>query len=377
MYDRTKTWLVYSTSDTMLNNKILSISLLLFCIFWSTFIICHRYLKNRLREKTEITTSKGIDSLEKIRLGGIDQWILIRGWNRFNPVVLFLHGGPGAPLFNYARDVGVEARLEQHFVMVYWEQRGTGKSFYRSIPVESMTIEQFISDTYELSKKLRDRFDVSNIILIARSWGSLIGLMAVHRYPELYSCYVGIGQMIHPLENDKLSYEYTLKLAQDFDNQKAIKQLRKVGYPPYNLEKLNIQRRWLTKFYRKLMAEKFNISRPNHWQKLLSTPEYTFIDIVKMGLDPDFSARHLWDEQFYRINFFKQIPWIDVPVCFLAGRYDYFTPSEIVEKYYQKVIAPKGKHLIWFEKSGHNPEREETDKFYEIIMNQILAVVDG
>ena len=124
-----ETWFVYSTSETMVNKKILSISLLLFCIFWTTFFICHKYLQNRPREQTEITTYKGIDSVEKITLGGIDQWILIRGWNRSNPVVLFLHGGPGAPLFTYARDVGVEARLEQHFVMVYWEQRGTGKSF--------------------------------------------------------------------------------------------------------------------------------------------------------------------------------------------------------------------------------------------------------
>jgi len=359
----------------MFKNKNLLIYLLLFLILWTTFFVYHKYLQNQLKNQTKILTSEGIDSLEKIILGGIEQWILIRGWDRSNPVVLFLHGGPGAPLFTYARDIGVDARLEQHFVMVYWEQRGTGKAFSRSIPKNSMTIEQFVSDSYELSKMLKHRFGVSKIILVARSWGSLIGLMVVHQYPELFYSYVGIGQMIHPLENDKISYECAIKLAQDFGNQKAITELKKVGYPPYGFEKLNIQRRWLTKVYRKLMAEKFNISRPSHWKKLLSTPEYTFMDILKMGFDPDFSARHLWNEEFYQINLFEQIPKIDVPVYFLAGRYDYFTPSEIVEDYYQKLIAPNEKYLIWFKKSGHNPEREEADKFYDVMINKVLAPI--
>ncbi len=361
----------------MLNRKILPFFLLLFLILWTSFFVYHKVLQNQLRNRTKMVTSEGIDSLEKIRLGGIDQWILIRGWNRENPVVLFLHGGPGAPLFTYARDIGVEAKLEQHFVMVYWEQRGTGKSFSRSIPEGSMTIEQLVSDTYQLSKILKDRFQVPKIILVARSWGSLIGLIVIHRYPELFSGYVGISQMIHPLENDKISYQYTIKLAQNFENERALKELKKIGNPPYNLEKLTIQRKWLTKFYRMLMAEKFNISRPNHGKKLLSTPEYTFIDILKMGLDPFFSARHLWNDEFYQINLFEQIPRINIPVYFLTGRYDYFTPSEIVEEYYQKLIAPKGKYLIWFEKSGHNPEREEADKFYDAMVNKVLAEVSN
>jgi pimeloyl-ACP methyl ester carboxylesterase len=361
----------------MLNKKILPIFLLLFLILWTTFFVYHKYLQNQFKNQTRILTSEGIDSLEKITLGGIEQWILIRGWDKSNPVVLFLHGGPGAPLFTYARDIGVGAKLEKHFVMVYWEQRGTGKSFSRSIPKNSMTIEQFVSDCYELSKMLKHRFGVPKIILVARSWGSLIGLMVVHQYPELFYSYVGIGQMIHPLANDKISYEYTIKLAQDFGNQKAITELKKVGYPPYGLEKLNIQRRWLTKFYRKLMAEKFNISRPNHWKKLLSTPEYTFMDILKMGFDPDFSARHLWNEDFYQINLFEQIPQIDIPVYFLAGRYDYFTPSEIIQEYYQELNAPNGKYLIWFDKSGHNPEREEVNKFYDVMVNKVLGEVSN
>lgn len=113
------------------------------------------HLRNQLREKTKITGENGIESLEKINLGGVEQWILIRGEDKANPVMLFLHGEPGQPYIYRARDIGVDLKLEQHFVMVYWDQRGQGKSYSSNIPRETMTIEQFVSDIYELTNFLR------------------------------------------------------------------------------------------------------------------------------------------------------------------------------------------------------------------------------
>jgi len=290
--------------------------------------------------------------------------------------MLFLHGGPGAPLFTYARDVGVKAKLEQHFVMVYWEQRGTGKSYSPSIPVESMRLEQFISDTRELVEKLKQRFNKEKIFLLGRSWGSLIGILCAQRYPGLFYAYIGNGQIVHPLINDKISYEYTLETAVRIGNDKAIEDLKAIGPPPYTYKELAIQRRWLTKFDKESMKQKKGDEYPglSSRKRLLSTPEYSLIDIIIMGLDPYFSTKHLWDEEFYNINLFEQVSSLDVPVYFLAGRYDFFTPSEIVEQYFNILTAPKGKKLIWFENSGHEPEIEEPEKFKDILVNEIKQV---
>jgi pimeloyl-ACP methyl ester carboxylesterase len=333
-------------------------------------------LQHQVREGTDITSINGINSLEKIFLGGIEQWILIRGWDKTNPVLLFLHGGPGAPLFSYARKIGFDTGLEKHFVMVYWEQRGTGKSFSFSIPEESMTIEQFVSDIYELAAILRDRFNVTKILLVGRSWGSLVGILTVRQYPDLFHAFVGIGQLVHPLKSDSLSYEHTIHLAQRYTDTEGIAELRSISYPPYEYKEVSVQRKWLTRYYEKLMMDKFGRLRPDYRAYLLSTPEYTLWDVLMMGIDPFYSSRNLWNEEYYNHNLFEQIPEIDIPVFFLHGRYDYFTPGDLVKKYHQHLSAPKGKTLIWFENSGHEPEWTEPEKFREVIIKEVLKIFD-
>lgn len=364
--------------STVIKKKFIPAPLLALLILpWLFLFLYQQRLQKQVNEKDDIVSLTGIHSLEKINLGGIDQWILIRGWDKSSPVLLFLHGGPGAPLFTYARDIGVKAKLEQNFVMVYWEQRGTGKSYSPFIPAESMTIEQFISDTHELANYLRHHFNVPKIFLLGRSWGSIIGILCAERYPELFHAYVGIGQMVDPLENDRISYEYTLETAARLGNNKALDDLKEIGPPPYDYKALAIQRKWLTKFHRLIISDKIGTSFPksSSRKKLLSTPEYSLIDILKMGIDPYFSTKHLWNSEFYEINLVDLIPRLDLPVYFLAGRYDYFTPSEIVEHYYDRLIAPEGKELIWFEYSGHEPEFEEPDKFYDIMVNKIAPSI--
>jgi pimeloyl-ACP methyl ester carboxylesterase len=132
----------------------------------------------------------GIASLEKVRLGGVDQWIQIRGEDRAKPILLFLHSGPGFPEMPFAH---VNAALEKDFVVVQWDQRGAGKSYAPSIPESSMTIEQFVSDAHELVALLLERFGRSKLILIAHSWGSIIGALTVAKYPEQFEAYVGIS----------------------------------------------------------------------------------------------------------------------------------------------------------------------------------------
>jgi pimeloyl-ACP methyl ester carboxylesterase len=343
-----------------------------FFILWILLFFYQKCLQHQIIEQTKITSKTGIDALEKISLGGVEQWILIRGWDQSNPVLLFLHGGPGAPLFPRARRIGFHTGLEEKFVMVYWEQRGTGKSYSLSIPEESMTIEQFVSDTYDLTKYLITRFKVDKIFLVGRSWGSFIGLLTVKSYPELFHAFAGIGQLVYPLKDDTLSYEHTLQLAEKYADNDEKKEIKSVGYPPYSFEEVTIQRKWLTKYDSHFMKENFNFHSIDARTDLLSTPEYSLWDVLIMGIDPNFSSRHLWNLEYYQYNLFELAQELKVAVYFLHGRYDYFTSGELVEKYYHHVTAPMGKTMIWFEKSGHEPEFQEPQKFRKVMINEVL-----
>ncbi len=349
----------------------------LFCLLWLVFYCYQKFLQGLEKAGTDITSTDGVDSLEKVRLGETEQWLLIRSRDLSNPVLLFLHGGPGSPLFTYARDIGVRAGLEEFFTVVYWEQRGTGKSYSPSLPDESMTLERFILDAHELLLYLRDRFETDKIYLMARSWGSLFGIYLVQRYPELIGVYIGIGQVIEPMASDSISYEYALEYAARSGRETALNSLREIGPPPYFYKKLLAQRKWLTQFHESLLSATFGTDKPNHRLALLSTPEYSLFDVLKMGLDPFFSIRNLWTAELYNIDIAEEIIRLEVPVYFLAGRFDYFSSSTLVYEYFDKLEAPRGKHFYWFERSGHKPAREEPDRFHTIMAEEVIGAEDA
>ena len=184
--------------------------------------------------KSQQTTSHiHLNALAHVPLGGIEQAIFVQGAKESNPVLLFLHGGPGVPIIPFMRDVDVHAKLQKHFVMVYWDQRGAGYSYHAGIPVESMNIAQFLADTHELVEILRTRFHTSKIYLAGHSWGSLLGVLTVARHPELFYAYVGIGQAVDLQENEQASYQFAIDAAAKADNRRALQQLTAIGPPPY------------------------------------------------------------------------------------------------------------------------------------------------
>lgn len=354
-----------------LPKHILHFLIILFLFILIALPLFHLYLKGRINKQITIDTSKGIDTLIAMQLDEQKHWIKLRGWNRNNPIILFVHGGPGAPLFPHIKDLGYNTDLEKNYVIAYWEQIGTGKSFQNKIPDSIMTIDKFVTYTIKLSQYIKNKFSNPKLYIIARSWGSLISLFAVNKNPELFNGYISIGQLIYPLKNDSLSYEHTIKLAQRFNNNETLKKLEKVGYPPYNSEQIIKQRRWLTKFYHQFMEQKFGVKRQNLFVKLLSTPEYSIFDIIRMGKAPFFSIQHLWDEDFYQINLFNQIETINIPITFIIGKYDFFTSPELTKKFYKELNIPAGKELIEFKESGHHPELEQPQKFKRIINRKL------
>ena len=314
-----------------------------------------------------------LNALTRIPLGGIEQAIFVQGVKESNPVLLFLHGGPGMPIIPFVRDVDVYAKLQEHFVMVYWDQRGAGYSYHAGIPVESMNIAQFLADTHELVEILRTRFHTSKIYLAGHSWGSLLGVLTVARHPELFYAYIGIGQAVDLQENEQASYKFAIDAAAKTNNRRALQQLTAIGPPPYqSYEEVLVERKWVQRLGGGRRATStYPTSLLGSVGSAGSSATILFGEAFDWLHGPYFSLKHLWQE-LQSVNLFRQAPTLKVPVYFLVGRHDYYAPSRIVQRYYQELSAPKGKTLIWFEHSAHVPPAEEPDKFYEILVNTVL-----
>ena len=147
-----------------------------------------------------------------------------------------------------------------------------------------------------------------------------------------------------------------------------------MGPPPWDYETMNKQRKWLRRFGGTIYEEKesANSFLSDFMGKMLLSPEYSLMEIIENSTDPNFAVRNLWDD-IAGIDLFEQVPSLDVPVYFIAGRHDYNTPSQLVEEYYEQLDAPKGKHLIWFENAAHMPEFEDPERFYRIMVDSVLA----
>lgn len=319
-------------------------------------------------------TPNGIASLEKITLGGVEQWILVRGEDISNPVLLFLHGGPGTPVMPVARHYG--GKLEQHFVVAHWDQRGSGKSYSPSVPVESLTIEQFVSDAHELAKLLTERFPAPKIYLVGHSWGSALGVLTVQRAPELFYAYVGMGQVVNEPRAEEISLQFVRERAKELGNEDALRELADLE-PPYteNPKDVLIQRKWLSRFGGNIQEAKtlpFLSDFDAEWVWIaFRAPEYTWVDLIKFQIAYPRVRWTLFPE-FKQVNLMETARRIEVPVYFLVGRDDYNTPFELVNEYFEKLDAPRGKKIIWFENSAHAPFLEEPDRYAEVMINTVL-----
>ena len=310
-----------------------------------------------------IKSPNSIASLEKVKLGGVNQWILIRGYDKTSPVLLYVHGGPGDPEMPGAHIFGNE--LEKHYVVVHWDQRGAGKSYHSNIPKSSMNVSQFVSDAHQLVLYLQKRFGVKKVYLIGHSWGSLLGILTVSKYPELFYAYVGMGQAVYVEQGEAISYQFVLEQARKQKDRGAIQALEKIGPPPYkNFSGTGTERQYLRKFRGLIYDPKKSKKLYIH---MLQAPEYSIWDFLKYVAGEGYSTINMWNEVL-TYNLFKQVPKMEVPVYFFEGRHDYCTPWPLVEQYYQFLDAPKGKTLVWFDNSAHAPCLEEPEKFNQAMV---------
>lgn len=301
-----------------------------------------------------------------LRIGGIEQWVMLRGANVANPVLVLLHGGPGFPETNLFRYFN--SSLERTFTLVYWEQRGAGKSFASNLPESEMTIERFVRDLDELVDSVCTRLNKRRVAILGHSWGSALGTLYAARYPEKLSAYVGTGQIGDLQASELSSYAFVVGEAERRGNRRALKQLRAIGKPPYTSKTIGIERRWLMRFVG-LMRGKTT------WQAiraLRGSAEASLLHVPNVLRGAMFSLRTMWSE-LSRLNLEVLVPELKMPVFFFIGRHDHQVAAETSLAYFNKIIAP-AKHFVWFEDSAHMPPFEEADKFNEKMIELVAPV---
>ncbi len=326
----------------------------------------------RIRLKGKAGSAGSIAVLEKVNIGGSGQWVLERSENTDNPVILFLHGGPGtSQLTSNRRNT---KRLEKFFTVVNWDQRGAGKSYAAIADSDKMNIDRFIQDTRELTLYLMKKFAKERIVLAGHSWGSAIGALTVAKYPELYYCYVGIGQVANMEEGELASYQWTLDQAKKRNARRAVRALEIMGPPPY-------QGDWrASTISERSYVARFGGEVHGNWLgaigivlgNVLFSREYNLADRINVFRGVLDSMKLLWP-QLFKVDLFRSVPELKVPVFFMEGRHDHEVPSEIAARYFAVLKAP-AKELVWFENAAHMVNSEERELFCMVLVKKVLPI---
>jgi pimeloyl-ACP methyl ester carboxylesterase len=311
-----------------------------------------------------IAGAHAIAALERVTLGGFPQTVLLRGRDRANPVLLFVHGGPGFAHLPIAP--GYSALLEEHFVVAHWDQRGAGASC-AGADFESVTRERIVADALELAEQLAARFGGGErVFLLGHSWGSVVGALAVQQRPELFHAYVGLGQVVNGRRNEELSYRWVVEEAERREDEEALAELATV-HPPYaTTQELGVQRRWLAAYRGSLHAvERARAALP----AALFGREYTLATRLRFYGCFQRSLARLWDglDSFDAIT---QIPRLEVPVFLLTGRHDWNTPYPLVEEWAARLVAPRVE-LVWFDDAGHVPTLEAPEELQRTLVEKL------
>ncbi|MCC7352897.1 MAG: alpha/beta hydrolase [Anaerolineae bacterium] len=293
-----------------------------------------------------------------VPIGGHDQAMMIRGRSVENPVLLYLAGGPGGTDLGAMRaDVG----LEQNFLVVTWEQRGAGKSYSALDPTDTLTVEQMVRDTVEVTNYLRDRFHEDKIYLVGNSWGTILGVLAVQQHPELYHAYVGTGQMVSPRDTDIMFYEDTLAWAERTGNSALAATLRRNGPPPYH----------------DLLDYEAALSHEHDWNVYpefdggkemplnLLVPENTLIDQIN-GMRAFLDTFSVLYPQLQDVDFRNDVPSLSIPAYIVLGKHEARGRAVLANQWFASLVAPS-KEMIVFEHSGHRPLFEEPAEFASVM----------
>ncbi len=313
----------------------------------------------KIRDDNGNVIEESVAELISLEINGHKEWISIRGNNSEAPVILFLAGGPGGTQMAATRyELG---ELEKNYVVVNWDQPGSGKS-YNCMKRSDITVETYVEDGIAVTEYLRERFKKEQIYLIGESWGSALGIFMADRAPQYYAGIIGTGQMVDFKETEKIDYQMAIMMAQEKGDEDTVLKLQKQGEPPYYDGNIALTSANYLNYLSNEMASDPNITNGGY-QTLrdMFAAEYDIVDTVHflLGVMNTFNVVY---PQLYETDLRRDYNSLDVPVYFFLGRHDINAPTTLAEEYYEILDCPK-KEIVWFEHSGHNPWINEKERF--------------
>lgn len=300
----------------------------------------------------------GVAELVTLPIGGHDQGVMIRGADVDAPVLLFLEGGPGGTALGSMRYAG--EGLEQSFVVVTWDQRGTGRSADQRAPEATFTLDRMVADAIELTEHLCDRFDEDGVYVVGSSWGSTLGVLLAQERPDLVRAYVGVGQMVSQARTDELMYADTLAWAQEAGQADMVAQLLAVGAPPYDDPLI-----YPTMLTGNPQWQDYPTGADHDWRSgyplNLFVDEYSLTEQLRSaaGLIDTFALLY---PQLQGIDFREQVPRLDVPVHVVIGTHEAPGRADLAREWLAGLDAPTVLVETW-DRSGHTPHLDEPGRF--------------
>ncbi|MEV4753814.1 alpha/beta hydrolase [Micromonospora sp. NPDC049559] len=326
-------------------------------------------LRRRVARALAIDTPNGIDEERFVRIGGIDQWVQIRGEDRDNPVLLVLHGGPGSP---YAIFTPLLRSWEKHFTVVQWDRRGAGKTLRRNgrAGCGELTFAGMVDDAVEVTEFLLRHLDKEKVIVLAGSMGTLVGVPLVQRRPDLFAAYVGTDNYVDMLRNEAVSYQSALERASAAGNAKAVAALERIGADPtrWDLRAWGVKMRW---------AMATDPVTPDAATKLifplvLTAPFYSLRDVLAVGSGFEYTKREMFT-QFMAYDARRFGTRFEVPFFLLQADRDVLTVTGLAEEYFAEVEAPT-KALALIEDASHFCAFTRPERFLAALLTHVRPV---
>ena len=322
------------------------------------------FLRARSAKQYAISSPKGIDESQFVKIGGIEQWVTIRGWDRENPVLLFLHGGPGDVTNPWT--FALFAPWEKHFTVVQWDQRGAGRTLRKtgSAIAPTLTVDRMVQDGIELSEYLRKRLGKDKIVIVGHSFGSILGVGMAKARPDLFYAYVGTGQVADETKSYLVAYDALLKKAKAVGDRRAIEELSHVGPPPYESgEGYRVQWKWANAFEGadQFLAGTIGLT--------LVAPGSSVQDVNDIGDGEILSADQLVPQT--KSSGPKELGLeFSIPIFFIQGAEDFTTPTALARSYLDAIKAPR-KEFVAISGGGHFAVFMHSDLFLQELLKLV------